>query len=95
MIRDKRAEELESRGLYRRAAARWADIMAKCAGDEEWKQAKRRHEACLRRSKRPEVKPDIFCDLHKAVRETQHRMGIARPGGEAFRLPVSKKNTGK
>ncbi|WP_368547390.1 PerC family transcriptional regulator [Klebsiella pneumoniae] len=56
MIRYKKAEELKSRRLYRRAAARWADIMAKCAGDEEWKHAKRRHEACLRRSKRPEVK---------------------------------------
>ncbi|HBB1395466.1 TPA: PerC family transcriptional regulator, partial [Escherichia coli] len=25
MIRDRKAEELESKGLYRRAAARWAE----------------------------------------------------------------------
>ncbi|HDY1742741.1 TPA: PerC family transcriptional regulator, partial [Escherichia coli] len=27
MIRDRKAEELESKGLYRRAAARWAEVM--------------------------------------------------------------------
>ncbi|HDV1046680.1 TPA: PerC family transcriptional regulator, partial [Escherichia coli] len=26
MIRDRKAEELESKGLYRRAAARWAEV---------------------------------------------------------------------
>ncbi|HAU8194321.1 TPA: PerC family transcriptional regulator, partial [Escherichia coli] len=27
MIKDSKAEELEAKGLYRRAAARWADVM--------------------------------------------------------------------
>ncbi|MBB6942756.1 PerC family transcriptional regulator, partial [Escherichia coli] len=27
MIRDRKAEELESKGLYRRAAARWMEVM--------------------------------------------------------------------
>jgi hypothetical protein len=32
-----------------------------------------------------------FGDLHKAVTETQHRMGIAQPNGNAFRLNGGKK----
>ncbi|MFO5458138.1 PerC family transcriptional regulator, partial [Klebsiella pneumoniae] len=28
-----------------------------------------------------------FADLHQAAKETQYRMGIAKPYGEAFRLP--------
>ncbi|MBT0974128.1 PerC family transcriptional regulator, partial [Salmonella enterica subsp. enterica serovar 1,4,[5],12:i:-] len=38
MIRDRKAEELESKGLYRRAAARWMEVMLLCTEDDdrEW-----------------------------------------------------------
>lgn len=35
MIRDKKAEELEAKGLFRRAAARWLDVMAACTEDAD------------------------------------------------------------
>lgn len=36
--------------------------------------------------KRPPARAEDFGGLHKAAKETQHRMGIAQPNGEAFRL---------
>ena len=47
MIRDKKAEELEAKGLFRRAAARWLDVMAACTEDADREQAKRNRERCL------------------------------------------------
>ncbi|HID4130319.1 TPA: PerC family transcriptional regulator [Pluralibacter gergoviae] len=91
VITDKKAEELEAKGLYRRAATRWQEVMMLCAKDDEREQAKRRRERCLDSVKRPPVKAEDFGDLHKAVTETQLRMGIAQPNGEAFRLPGSRK----
>ncbi|MBM5564646.1 PerC family transcriptional regulator [Klebsiella quasipneumoniae] len=41
--------------------------------------------------KRPPVKAENFGDLHKAVTETQHRMGIAQPNGNSFRLNGGKR----
>ncbi|MEF4069356.1 PerC family transcriptional regulator [Escherichia coli] len=55
----------------------------------EW--IKRRRETCLENVKRPPVKVEDFGDLHKAVTETQHRMGIAQPNGNAFRLNGGKR----
>ncbi len=95
MIRDKKAEELEAKGLFRRAAARWLDVMAACTEDADREQAKRNRETCLENVKRPPVKAESFGDLHKAVTETQHRMGIAQNNGEAFRLPASRKRARK
>lgn len=91
MIRDKKAEELEAKGLFRRAAARWLDVMAACTEDADREQAKRNRETCLDNVKRPPVKAEDFGDLHKAVTETQHRMGIAQPSGNAFRLNGGKR----
>jgi hypothetical protein len=56
--------------------------------DREWvKRAVKR----LENVKRPPVKAENFGDLHKAVTETQHRMGIAQPNGNSFRLNGGKK----
>ncbi|HAW5768682.1 TPA: PerC family transcriptional regulator, partial [Escherichia coli] len=35
MIHDSKAEELEAKGLYRRAAARWAEVMQLVNTDKE------------------------------------------------------------
>ncbi|EAA4080444.1 PerC family transcriptional regulator [Salmonella enterica subsp. salamae] len=86
MVKDKKAEELESKGLYRRAAARWAEVMSLSNNerDRDWIAAHRKE--CLDKIRRPPARSEDFGDLHKAARETQHRMGIAQPNGEAFRL---------
>lgn len=89
-VRDSKAEELEAKGLYRRAAARWMDVMQLCTDDDDRKWIMRHREACLEKVKRPSVKVDDFGDLHKAAKETQHRMGIAQPNGSAFRLTCRK-----
>ncbi|WP_416413861.1 PerC family transcriptional regulator [Pantoea sp. App145] len=35
MIKDTKAEELESKGLYRRAAQCWGEVVKKCQTDTE------------------------------------------------------------
>lgn len=86
MVNDSKAEALEAKGLYRRAATRWQEVMMLCAEDDDRECVKQRRDACLTNAKRPPLKNDDYGDLHKAVKETQRRMGIARPNGEAFRL---------
>ncbi|MBO1997491.1 PerC family transcriptional regulator [Klebsiella pneumoniae] len=39
------------------------------------------------KAQRPPAPKEEFADLHRAAKETQYRMGIAKPYGEAFRLP--------
>ena len=91
MVNDRKAEELEAKGLYRRAATRWQEVMLLCTEDDDREWVKQRHDMCLDNVKRPPVKAENFGDLHKAVTETQHRMGIAQPNGNAFRLNGGKK----
>lgn len=47
MVSDQKAEALEARGLYRRAAARWADVMVMVKDDRERDQAAVRRSACI------------------------------------------------
>ena len=91
MIKDSKAEELEAKGLYRRAATRWQEVMLLCTEDDDREWVKQRHDMCLDNVKRPPVKAENFGDLHKAVTETQHRMGIAQPNGNSFRLNGGKR----
>ncbi|WP_411841782.1 PerC family transcriptional regulator [Raoultella ornithinolytica] len=44
----------------------------------------------LGEGKRQPARAEDFGGLHKAAGETQHRMGIAKPNGEAFRLKTSR-----
>jgi hypothetical protein len=67
------------------------EVMLLCTEDDDREWIKRRRETCLENVKRPPVKAEDFGDLHKAVTETQHRMGIAQPNGNAFRLNGGKR----
>lgn len=42
------------------------------------------------KAKLPPARKEEFADIHKAARETQYRMGIAKPNGEVFRLPAKE-----
>lgn len=86
MVNDKRAEELEAKGLYRRAASRWLEVFDNCDSEagREWIRSRRNQ--CLAKRVRPTVLIDTFGDVTKAAADTQRRMGLARPGGQAFRL---------
>ena len=77
MIHDSKAEELEAKGLYRRAAARWAEVMQRAnSTDKEREQASKRRAECLRRAARPPVMPDNLGALKKAVSRTHTEMGM-------------------
>lgn len=86
MVNDKKAEELEAKGLYRRAASRWLEVFDKCDTEAGREWIRTRRNECLAKRVRPVVLIDTFGDVTRAAGHTQRRMGIARPGGEAFRL---------
>jgi len=91
MVKDNKAEELEAKRLYRRAASRWLEVMEQCVSenDREWVASRRAR--CIDLARLPPQQAENFGGLSRAAKETQHRMGIAQPGGEAFRLPGKKK----
>ncbi|AYN30428.1 PerC family transcriptional regulator [Buttiauxella sp. 3AFRM03] len=91
MVKDSKAEALEAKGLYHRAASRWLAVMALCTEetDRDWITCRRVE--CMEKARRPPVKADDYGDLHRAVTAAQHRMGISQPNGNAFRLPESRK----
>lgn len=59
MIRDRKAEELELKGLCRRAATRWAEVMTLADGDKEREHAANRRSECIRRAARPPILRDV------------------------------------
>ncbi|EPG2864923.1 PerC family transcriptional regulator [Pluralibacter gergoviae] len=90
MIRDSKAEELEAKGFYRRAATRWMDVMWCCTEDEDRDWVRQRRDDCLQKVRRPPAKPDDYGGLQAAATRTQDRMGIGSPNGEAFRMKGKK-----
>ncbi|TBN98610.1 PerC family transcriptional regulator [Salmonella enterica subsp. salamae serovar 13,22:z:-] len=85
MIHDSKAEELEAKGLYRRAAARWVDVMQLVNTDKEREQVAKRRAECIRKATRPPVMVDNFGTLKEAISRTHAGMGLHQPNGEAFR----------
>lgn len=85
MIHDSKAEELEAKGLYRRAAARWAEVMQRVNTDKEREQVAKRRAECIRKAARPPVMTDNFGGLKEAISRTHAGMGLHQPNGEAFR----------
>ena len=86
MVRDDKAEKLEQAGLYRRALSRWLTVLDGCKQDaqREWII---KHRAELTESiKPPKVDKDNFSEVSRAATATTHRMGIAKPSGQAFRI---------
>ncbi|HCI6437047.1 TPA: PerC family transcriptional regulator [Klebsiella pneumoniae] len=90
MVNDSKAEALEAKGLYRRAATRWMEVMNHCAEDEARDWVRRRMDEYLQKVRRPPARVEDFGGLHKAAKETQRRMGIAQPNCEAFMLKTSR-----
>lgn len=86
MINDSRAEAPEAAGHFRRAAKRWLDVLANCSvKEQEW--VLRRRNACLVQARRRQsAVRDNLGVVGRAATARQEEMGIARPGGSAFRL---------
>ncbi|EMG9856485.1 PerC family transcriptional regulator [Escherichia coli] len=85
MIHDSKAEELESKGLYRRAAARWAEVMQLVNTDKEREQAAKRRAECIRKAARPPVIADNFGALKEAVKRTHAGMEMEDAGKSVWR----------
>ncbi|EEW7514028.1 PerC family transcriptional regulator [Escherichia coli] len=85
MIHDSKAEELEAKGLYRRAAARWAEVMQLVNTDKEREQAAKRRAECIRKAARPPVIADNFWALKEAVKRTHAGMGMEDAGKSVWR----------
>ncbi|EIZ3842473.1 PerC family transcriptional regulator [Escherichia coli] len=85
MIKDSKAEELEAKGLYRRAAARWADVMWLVSTDKEREQVAKRRAECIRKAARPPVMADNFGALKEAVNRTHAVMGMEDAGKSVWR----------
>ncbi|HAX5086140.1 TPA: PerC family transcriptional regulator [Escherichia coli] len=85
MIRDSKAEELETKGLYRRAAARWAEVMQLVNTDKEREQVAKRRAECIRKAARPPVMVDNFGALKEAVNRTHAGMGMEDAGKSVWR----------
>ena len=84
-IHDEKAEALEARGFYRRAATRWGEVMMLVDGDKEREQAARHRAECIRKAARPPAKPDTFGNERETISRVHARMGLQRPHGSSFR----------
>nr|WP_249541386.1 PerC family transcriptional regulator [Escherichia coli] len=89
MVNDSKAEDLEAKGLYRRAAARWMEVMLLCTEDDDLEWIKRRRETCLENVKRPPVKVEDFGDLHKACPVSYTHLRAHETGSSSSRMPSS------
>lgn len=92
MIHDSKAEALEARGLYRRAAARWAEVIMLANDDKAREQAAKRRAECIHKAARPPAMPDNFGVLKESINRTHARMGLHQPNGKAFRKYPGSKN---
>ncbi|ENX4473375.1 PerC family transcriptional regulator [Enterobacter roggenkampii] len=91
MISDAVAERLEEEGLWRRAAARWLEVMQHCDTDaqREWVSQKRRE--CYARIELPVAERLNIHAMNQAASAAQEKMGISQPDGQAFRMKSRKK----
>ncbi|HAU5635929.1 TPA: PerC family transcriptional regulator [Citrobacter amalonaticus] len=86
MVNDTIAEKLEARGFWRRAAARWLDVMQHCATDaqREWISQRRKYYLSMIASPRHDNKLDIGA-INRAAIATQEAMGIKQDNSITFR----------
>ena len=80
MVHDRIAEELEAKGFYRRAAARWGEVMRLVSTDKEREQGAMRRLECSLKAQRPPEPPDDLGALKRSVDRTENPMGIAGNG---------------
>ncbi|HHY1124667.1 TPA: PerC family transcriptional regulator [Escherichia coli] len=70
MIADSVAQKLEERGLWRRAATRWTEVLLHAETDREREEAARRRAICIIKSRRMPEQFVTFGDVKKAADRT-------------------------
>ena len=79
MVHDRIAEELEAKGFYRRASARWGEVMQLVETDKERHHITMRRLECSRKAQRPPEPPtENYADLRNAVNRTYADMGLSK-----------------
>ncbi|HAV9619551.1 TPA: PerC family transcriptional regulator [Escherichia coli] len=79
MIKDKKAEELERKGLWRRAARRWLELSCAAHRTEmEKKLIIERHQYCMSMIHSPQKEKHDFSALKEAINRTSREMGLIK-----------------
>lgn len=94
MVHDSIAEELEAKGFYRRAAARWAEVMMLVETDRERERVAMRRAECYGKTQRPPEQPDDLGGLKRAIKRTEKEMGIDGRGKKSGVATRSKHRAG-
>ncbi|EHL6350084.1 TPA: PerC family transcriptional regulator [Escherichia coli] len=76
MIADSVAQKLEERGLWRRAATRWGEVLVNVETDKEREEAARRRAICITKCRRMPEQFVAFGDVKRAADRTLKEMGI-------------------
>ncbi|EFE1840660.1 PerC family transcriptional regulator [Escherichia coli] len=76
MITDSVAQKLEARGLWRRAATRWGEVLINAETDREREEAAKRRAICISKTRRMPEQLVTFGDVKKAADRTLKEMGI-------------------
>ncbi|WP_115152507.1 PerC family transcriptional regulator [Leclercia adecarboxylata] len=80
------AEELEGKGLYRRAASRWLVVLEQCADEKDREWVALRRGRCIDSARLPPARAEDFGDVPGRLVPHTPRMGLAQLNGSAFRL---------
>lgn len=98
VVNDAVAQKLEASGLWRRAKARWLDVMQLPELTESQRFWIRERRAFCQSQITPLAVPEKLdiTEIARAASATQERMGIAQPNGATFRIfPPSEKTIKK
>ncbi len=85
-VNDLLAEELEGKGMYRRAAYRWLVVLEQCADEKDREWVALRRARCIDSARLPPARAEDFGEVRRAAGAVQKQMGLAQPNGSAFRL---------
>ena len=81
MVTDKKAEDLEQLGMWRRASARWQEVLLLCRDKKQETYIQQRLAYCqqqLKSRKASETPQCSFQALSQAASDTERTMGIYR-----------------
>ena len=92
MLHDHVAECLEKKGLYRRAAERWAKVMVQLSDDQKRKVAAQKRAECLRKARRTPVSPVNLTEIKQAVNRLHSELGMGFEERRVFRRYKGQEN---
>ncbi|EBW2650664.1 PerC family transcriptional regulator [Salmonella enterica subsp. enterica serovar Newport] len=90
-VNDALALRLESEGLWRRAAQRWADVMMNTVSEDDLRVIRRRQKACIEKARLPVPEPLNCAAVLSGATGTLAGMGLQLGPGDPFRQPGSRK----